>query len=112
MNSNSDNQRAITEPKWQAIASLILGIISILPGVSVLISLGTSWQLVAKIIAYLGLSFIGYWIWLFPAAGFILGIIGLKYTKKKLAIAGIVLSLIGFMVYTFVYTITLRMGQL
>ena len=38
--------------------------------------------------------------WIFPAAGIVLGIMGLKYIKKALAIMGIVLSSISLLAYT------------
>jgi hypothetical protein len=91
---NQMEQSKKEDQKGKAIASLILGIVSILP-------------LVGRI-------FIIYWIKTIPAGellvylltrtpliaflGLILGILGLKSTKKKFAIAGIILCLIGLIV--------------
>jgi heme O synthase-like polyprenyltransferase len=115
MSNDSNRQQSKAEPRWQSITSLVLGIISILPGVSILIYFRapteSGWRSIAEIIAY-PVVFSPYWGWLFPAVGFFLGVMGLKYTKKILAIMGIVLSLIGFVAYTFVYVILLKMGQL
>jgi hypothetical protein len=95
MNKSMTNQQSKTEPKWQAITSLVLGGISILGNIS-------------------SISFpsMGFWFraqqtllppeigWLFPTVGLVLGIMGLKYMRKKLVIGGIVLSSIGLMTYT------------
>jgi hypothetical protein len=93
------NQKTETGPKWQAITSLVLGIISVLAEVSII----TFPSPIFIIWLYGG--------WLFAAVGFILGIMGLKYTRKKLAIAGVVLSVIGFVAFVYLYYIALRMGQ-
>ena len=82
------------DQKGKAITSLILGIISILP--------------------LIGRIFVIYWIKTIPAGeliryllmripllafiGLILGILGLKSTKKNFAIAGIILCLIGLII--------------
>jgi hypothetical protein len=82
------------DQKGKAIASLILGILSILP--------------------LIGRFFVIYWIKTIPAGellthllvrapllaslGLIFGVLGLKSTKKKFAIAGIILCLIGLIV--------------
>jgi hypothetical protein len=94
MNDRLDHQRVKFNPQGKAITSLILGIISILP--------------------LIGRIFVIYWIKTIPAGelltyllartpliaflGLILGTLGLKSTKKKFAIAGIILCLIGLIV--------------
>jgi len=92
------NQKIKARPPWQAIASLVLGIISILAMVSILSihASPTRWL------------FIG---WLFAIVGFIFGIMGLKYARNQLAIAGIVLSVIGFVANVYLYYILWRIGQ-
>ena len=95
MNKSIDYQQYVTEPKWQAITSSVLGVISILGNVSSIIfpSMGFWFRAQQTLLP----PEIG---WLFPAVGLVLGIMGLKYMSKKLAIAGIVLSSIGLMTYT------------
>jgi hypothetical protein len=94
MNDRVNYQRVKFNPQGEAITSLILGIVSTLP--------------------LIGRIFVIYWIKAIPAGellahlltrtpliaflGLILGILGLKSTKKKFAIAGIVLCLIGLIV--------------
>ena len=80
--------------------SLVLGIISVLADVNIVTAHFRTWSqlwyawdtpMIRHI--FIGPIFGGL---LFATVGFILGIMGLKYTKRKLAIAGIVLSVIGF----------------
>ncbi|MFC2050092.1 hypothetical protein ACFLTN_02810 [Chloroflexota bacterium] len=114
MSSNSTTQQAKAEPRWQGISSFILGVISALPAASILtiilinyfrilLDVGPTWQRIVDCIAIFGLMWLGFGGWLFPAVSFVLGIMGLKYTKKKLAITGIILSIVGFVAYTFLY---------
>jgi len=119
--SKNGNHQPKAGPRWQAISSLILGIISILPIETILIyylydlkwyypilpEVWVRWlerYEIPEISGYFGLYWVT-WGWLFPIAGLILGVLGLKYSKRKLAITGIVLSLIGLIVYAFLYSI-------
>lgn len=99
MEDNLANQKR--DPKGKAIACFILGIISILP---ILLTLLTMYR--AVMFAWM-LSLITV-----PGAiiGIILGLLGLKSTKKKLAIGGIILSLIGIFGYIYIYIVALRIG--
>jgi hypothetical protein len=107
MSNNSNNQQPKAEPKAEAISSLILGIISILADLSMIvpvyfrisIDIGNL-SVIDDIAPY---SLFGGWF--FPTSGLVLGIMGLKSTKKKLAITGIILSTIGLMAY--IYALTL-----
>ena len=115
MSESSYNQQPKSEPKWQGITSFVLGIIIILADSSIVISysgiLNTlSSGCYAAIIGFVSLCslFTG---WLFAIVGFILGIIGLKYIKMKLAIIGIILSTIGFGAYIYLFIMVLRIGQ-
>lgn len=102
MNSNSNSQQSKAEPKWQGVTSLVLGTISVLAAVNIvavnfhtLSQLWEEWDTLMIHHIFIGPIF---GVSLIATVGFILGIMGLKYTKKKLAIAGIVLSVIGFVV--------------
>lgn len=115
MKDNSSKQQSQANPKWQGITSLILGIISILADFNIIIVysrvlndlLGGKWypDIIDPILT---VSLFGGWI--FAMVGFIFGIIGLKCTKKKLAIAGIALSVIGFIAYVFLWAMAVRIG--
>ena len=89
MSSNSDPYQLKAEPKWQAVVSFVLGIISILAAAIVTY---TSWVLFTD------------WFWcrlfpVLPVVGLVLGIMGLKYTKKRLAITGVILCSILWLTY-------------
>lgn len=52
-----------------------------------------------------------YWGWLFAIVGIVLGIMGLKSVKNKLAIAGLVLSVAGLVPYIYyAIVIAFRIG--
>ena len=117
MSSNSSDIKIKSEPKWQAIGSLIFGVISILANAHNIIWFGKlSMQFGGRGLGWLSwlgtidlaLSNIGWLLliggWSFAAVGIVLGIIGLKYIKKKLAITGLVLSLVAFVSYAFLYS--------
>ena len=104
--SNDGRQLSKAEPKWQAITSSVLGSLSILADVNIIIAYSRT----LRIIDYISTSSL-FGGWLFAAVGFIFGIMGLKYTRNKLAIAGIVLSVIGFVAYVYLYFMALRIGQ-
>ena len=118
MSKNSANQQSKAEPRWQGRSSFILGVITAIPAVSNLIiyliinispDVWSRWQGIIACIGILGLLWLSFGGWLLPAAGFVLGIMGLKYTKKKLAITGIILSIVGFVAYTLLYFAWSRM---
>lgn len=83
MRNSLSHQQPKAEPKWQGIFSLVLGVTSTLANASYML-------LHSTLIKF----------WFVPAAGIVLGIIGLKYIKKALAIMGIVLSSISLLAYT------------
>jgi len=111
------NQKTKTDPKWQAIISFVLGLISILADANIVMNYyGIIDNLLAgvyeetytiRVILFYGSLFGS---WLLAMVGFILGIIGLKYAKKKLAIAGIILSIIGLGAYVYLYAMAVRIG--
>ena len=84
-----------TDQKWKAIGSLIAGIISIIPILQALSSGGIprGFVWVPKEMMLLGF---------FSIVGVILGIKGLKSTKKKFAIGGIVVSIFSLLVWIFI----------
>jgi uncharacterized membrane protein len=89
MNNNSRIQQIKTEPKWHAV-SLALGITPVMILV-IFIVLGYINNVIIGII--------GWACFVFPIFGFVLGILGLRDPKRKMAIAGIVLSVIGFVAF-------------
>jgi len=98
MKNSSNNHQSISEPKWQGITSLVLGVVSILANVISVIfgqkALMEFWFMPTQEFPFeieIG--------WLFPAVGLVLGIMGLKYTRQKLAIDGTVLCSIGLLTY-------------
>jgi len=98
MKNSSNNHQYISEPKWQGITSLVLGVVSILANVTSVIfgqkALMEFWLIPTQEFPFeieIG--------WLFPAVGLVLGIMGLKYTRRKLAIDGTVLCSIGLLIY-------------
>ena len=86
--TNQIIQQLKLDQKWKAIISLILGLISLISGKEVIYIYAT----------YKG---VGDWILLIyftiPILGIILGKMGLKSTKKGLAVVGIVLSVVGLL---------------
>lgn len=105
-------QPSKTNPKWKAIASLILGIISIINGIGVMylpiiiqglnkpfppVLVGYIYDIYGNITTFLAVNS------LISVIGIILGKIGLKSTKKAFAIAGIMLSIIGLLGTIFFY---------
>ncbi|MBN2463580.1 MAG: hypothetical protein JXB43_08310 [Dehalococcoidia bacterium] len=118
MNDNLTNQQPKAGPKWQAITSLVLGGISILADANIVITYsgilngllgGVYTEITGTICSILFLSSL-FGGWLFAMVGLIFGIMGLKYTKRKLAIAGIILSVIGFVAYVYLYFMAVRIG--
>jgi len=90
------NQQVKSNPKWGVIASLILGIISMIP-VAII-------ELMSRLAPVMWLSTINISAIFFIIAplialiGLILGIRALKSTKRNFAISGIILCIIGLLV--------------
>jgi hypothetical protein len=81
---------------WKALVSLILGALSgilIMAPFTILLPFGGLMEL-GPLVAFVEFKIVP----LLAFLGLILGILGLKSTKKKFAIAGIVLCLIGLIV--------------
>jgi len=91
------NQHSKLDPKEKAIVSLVLGIVSVILLMSI--------RLIPMALASLGSFVVGVLLPLISIAGLILGVIGLKSTKKNFAITGIVLCLISlsYPIYRFVF---------
>jgi len=99
---NQTIQQTKSDPKGKAITSLVLGIINVALGI------GSVFHLFIKGI-YIGEKYILEYIYIYGLTtflavnslicitGIILGKMGLKSTKKGIAIAGIVLSIIGLL---------------
>ncbi len=112
MQNNIVKSQSKPEPKWQGMSSFILGVITAIPVLCSLIAFSISYTTshagptlsmiytCTMIVGWIWFQLAG---WIFPAAGFVLGIMGLKYTKKRLAVTGIILSIVGFVAYTFIY---------
>jgi hypothetical protein len=81
---------------WKALASLILGALSgilIMAPFTILLPFGRLMEL-GPLVAFVEFKIVP----LFAFLGLIFGILGLKSTKKKFAIVGIILCLIGLIV--------------
>jgi uncharacterized membrane protein len=91
---NQTLQQPQLDPKGKAIISLVLGIVSILLGLLPTLFLGLGMNPMAPS-PILNIVFL---LPLVVLIGIVFGILGLKSTKKKFAIAGIVLCLIGLIV--------------
>lgn len=87
MDNDSTQQQPNTEPKWNAV-SLALGITPIMILVIFIVLGQYTNNVISGIIACA--------CFVFPIFGFVLGILGLRDPKRKIAITGIVLSIIGF----------------
>jgi len=87
-------QQSKSDPKGKAIASLILGIISFTPIVTQLM-MPFIYYLISPIRGIIVLFLRG--ILILSIVGIILGILGLKSSKRNFAITGIVLNTIGFL---------------
>ncbi|KPJ56972.1 hypothetical protein AMJ49_02925 [Parcubacteria bacterium DG_74_2] len=109
-----NSQQTQSDPKGKALASLILAIVSLLPVILFLFFIGTVpggiegqptgtrkekfgifalYFLLTKLVPY-GLPFL----LIAAIVGIILGVKGLKSTKRRLAIWGIALSVIGLII--------------
>jgi phosphoglycerol transferase MdoB-like AlkP superfamily enzyme len=95
MSNNLSNQQLKPDPKGKAIASFVLGIVSMIPTVLFLIAL---------LLATITESLLGLLVLLFPLSmiigliGLILGIKGLESSKRNLAKTGIVICLLALLV--------------
>lgn len=100
MSNSQSHQQSKPDPKPEAVTSLVLGITSVLAAVSALIRafdiFPTWWEPIESIS-----GFYDYWGWLFAIVGIVLGIMGLKSVKNKLAIAGLVLSVTSLVPYIY-----------
>lgn len=112
--TNQIVQQSKPDPKGKAIASLVLGAISILPFILLLIAFISPWEAL-RVFAYLFFVLPSYVLGLILATlGLICGTIGLKSSKKKLAITGIVFSTISLfilVVTVYIYKIIFEIGQ-
>jgi len=92
--TNQVKSQSKINSKGKAIASLVFGIISISPNILV--------RLLVDIIPFAIAPVIGFFLFIITSLGaiigLILGIMGLKSTKRNFAIAGIVLNAIGLLV--------------
>jgi len=104
---NQLNQQSNPNPKGKAIASLVMGIISGISVITIIITIELLTRLGALPMTPMPLGeFMFYWIDpLIAIIGLILGVLGLKSTKRNFAIAGIILCLIGllFPLYYFLF---------
>lgn len=116
MNNFSNSQQNKSDPKGKALASLILGIISLVPQILLLVlaivmvltalvggEMEFSSGLIMAILKLFGI--LVPLIFIAPIGGIILGIMGLKSTAKNLAITGIVLSTIGLISWFHIFLI-------
>lgn len=85
MNNNQIKQQIKSDPRGKAIASLILGFVSVISGIGAIYIYGSYDWSDPVLIVYS----------LFPLVGILLGKIGIRSTKKGLAITGIILSIIS-----------------
>jgi len=105
MSSNPSQQKSTADPKPEAISSLVLGVITIIAAaflnyyfLELQYYYPSHWvEVIIMFIACFSL----YWGWLFSIVGLTLGILGLKSVRKKLAIAGTVLSSIALITAIF-----------
>lgn len=107
MKNQTTQQPKINSKLWP-IASLVSGIITImasliwfLPGPIMRFFLGNSWQL-------------SFYFWIFiplSILGLILGIIGLKSTENKMAILGIIFSIIALLILLSFFFIGLAFSE-
>jgi hypothetical protein len=102
------NSQIKSNPKEKAIASTVLGVISILGNVILFASLisfrlSPFWKGIfsTEIMTWITLIFF-YLEWILPLLGIILGIKGLKSMKKNLAKLGIILSSCGLVGYIYI----------
>jgi uncharacterized membrane protein HdeD (DUF308 family) len=86
MNNNQSISK--TDSKWKAIVSLSLGIVSI---ISIVFAFSFPIPGVSTLILYIA--------FFLAIIGLILGVGGLRSTKKKLAIVGIALCIIAFILF-------------
>ena len=100
--TNQNIQQSKTDHKGKAIVSLVLGVISITPFIILKLMIYLGGKGIIAISGELSVYGAGYVFYLIAPAvglvGLILGILGLKSTKKNFAIAGIVLCVIALLV--------------
>ncbi|MCJ7655092.1 MAG: hypothetical protein MUO97_07325 [Dehalococcoidia bacterium] len=122
MSKNSANQQPKTEPQWQTISSLILGIISIiLPYIIIVWQAGVVSGTLGRLLWYgtglgggsakvflLGMIVAG----ICAIFGLIFGTKGLKSTRRKLAIVGITICAISLLFWIWLLLVWLIAGGL
>jgi hypothetical protein len=110
--ANSIIQSSQIDPKRKAITSLIFGFIS--ATLSILTLAGGIYGVIGlpKLFGLIIMGPVMYCFALVPFTiiGVILGIMGMKSTKKRFAIAGTILSLFGLGTSIYIYIIALRIG--
>lgn len=108
--NNSKNQHSKPDPKPEAIAALTLGTITIFLALILVVAycldilmvyVWGPWEPFTLLAVIAGFSF--YWDWLFSSVGVVLGIMGLKSTKKKTAMIGIILSSMALVIDIYMY---------
>jgi len=91
-------------PKWQTIVALVFSLFTILPAAPLILSPFLEYKLMVfesvEIIIFVLFYYGGF---LFGATAFILGIMGLKYRENTLAITALVISIIGFILNTYIH---------
>ncbi len=95
--TNQTTQQSTLNAKGKATASLILGIVSVILLISI--------RLIPMALASFGSFVVGIILPLIAIIGLILGVLGLKSTKRNFAIAGVVLCAIGlsYPIYRFIF---------
>lgn len=88
MNNNQTNQQSKSDPKGKAIASVILGVISIV-FITIIYIFPTGVSIGRRI----------YGIFLIALIGLVCGIEGLRSTRKGLAIFGIMICIISLIIF-------------
>lgn len=113
MEKNISNQKS--DYKRKAVVSVILGFVSVIPATIVLL---TGILICVKFLPPLTLATVIIATGVFTpisliiaVLGIILGILGMKSTKKELAILGIILSLIGLGSSIYIASIATKMSQ-
>lgn len=87
---------------WKAVVSLIIGFISIIPLIHLLSSGGIRPFIIVPPFEFL--------LGILSIPGIVLGTTGLKSKKKKIAISGIIISIISFLSYLFLFYVLWGIG--
>ena len=95
MNNNPSSKQSKPDPKPEAISSTVLGVITVVAAVIMVADVYFDFLYFSALGRYIILvirMFSFFWGWLFAMVGFALGLMGLKSTRRRLAITGIILS--------------------